>query len=162
MNELWQKHPKDPISVRTRVLENLDSIFNYSQHALLDLNWPIENDTLFMLIIQIEIMEKCGHHNSISFNASFNMNQIHYMKCIRNFIVWNIIPNVCNAYFAIFLIHHGEVWWIAKWNANCIYCHWKKSKELSQLNSPITSQHLPNHRMHNDIIINNDQVEINI
>jgi hypothetical protein len=75
MNELWQKHPKYPINVKMWVLENLDSIFYYVQHAPLDLNLPIEDDTLFMLRIQIEMMEKCGHHNSISFNATFNMNQ---------------------------------------------------------------------------------------
>ncbi len=105
INELWHKHPKDPISVRMWVLKNLHSIFNYVQHAPLDLNLPIEDDTLFMLGIQIEMMKKCGHHNSISFNATFNTNQnkvnlfFHYMKCIKKFIV----PNVCNVYFSIFL-----------------------------------------------------------
>jgi hypothetical protein len=62
------------------VLENLDSIFNCVQHAPLDLNLPTENDTLFMLRIQIEMMEKCGDHNSISFNATFNTNQNKVLK----------------------------------------------------------------------------------
>jgi len=39
-NELWHKHPKDPINVRMWVLENHDSIFYYVQHAPLDLNLP--------------------------------------------------------------------------------------------------------------------------
>jgi hypothetical protein len=32
------EHPKDPICVMMWVLENLDSIFYYVQHAPLDLN----------------------------------------------------------------------------------------------------------------------------
>jgi hypothetical protein len=38
IDELWQKHCKDPINVRMWVLENHDSIFFYVQHAPMDLN----------------------------------------------------------------------------------------------------------------------------
>jgi len=37
-DELWQKHPKDPISVRMWVLENLKLVFFYLEHTPLDLN----------------------------------------------------------------------------------------------------------------------------
>ncbi len=79
--------PRTPISVRMWVLANLDSIFNYVQHAPLDLNLPIEDDTLFMLRIQIEMMEKCGHHDSISLNATFNKNQNKVTK--KKSIIWS-------------------------------------------------------------------------
>ncbi len=52
VDELWQKHPKDPINVRIWVLENLNSIFYYVQHALLDLNLLNQDDTPFTLEIQ--------------------------------------------------------------------------------------------------------------
>ncbi len=32
-DELWQKHPKDPISVRMWVLENPELVFFYLEHA---------------------------------------------------------------------------------------------------------------------------------
>jgi hypothetical protein len=37
-DELWQKHPKDLISVRMWVLENLELVFFYLEHVPLDLN----------------------------------------------------------------------------------------------------------------------------
>jgi hypothetical protein len=51
-NELWQKHPKDPIIVRMWVLENLDLVFYYVQHAPLDLNISNQDDTPFTPRIQ--------------------------------------------------------------------------------------------------------------
>jgi predicted cupin superfamily sugar epimerase len=51
-NEIWQKYHKDPISVRMWVLENIDSIFYYVQHAPLDLNLQTQDDTPFKLGIQ--------------------------------------------------------------------------------------------------------------
>jgi len=33
VDELWQKHPKDPISVRMWVLENPELVFFYLEHA---------------------------------------------------------------------------------------------------------------------------------
>jgi hypothetical protein len=37
-NELWQKHCRDPISVRMWVLENPNLVFFYVQHDPIDLN----------------------------------------------------------------------------------------------------------------------------
>jgi hypothetical protein len=52
IDELWQKHPKDPINVRMWVLENHDLVFYYVQHAPLDLNLSNQDDTPFTLKIQ--------------------------------------------------------------------------------------------------------------
>jgi hypothetical protein len=52
VDELWHKHPKDPINVRMWVLENPNSIFYYVQHAFLDLNLLNQDDTPFTLGIQ--------------------------------------------------------------------------------------------------------------
>jgi hypothetical protein len=52
-NEVWKKHHKDPINVRMWVLENIDLVFYYVQHALLDLNFQTQDDTPFTLGIQI-------------------------------------------------------------------------------------------------------------
>jgi hypothetical protein len=52
VDELWQKHPKDPISVKMWVLENPNSVFYYVQHAPLDFNLPNQDDTPFTLGIQ--------------------------------------------------------------------------------------------------------------
>jgi hypothetical protein len=78
VNELWQKHPKDPINVRMSILENLDPVFYYVQHAPLDLNLLNQDDTPFTLGIQIpwqfEMMENFGNQNSVSFDVTFGMN----------------------------------------------------------------------------------------
>jgi hypothetical protein len=50
--ELWKKHPKDPISVKMWILENLDLVFYYVQHAPLDLILSNQDDTPFTLRIQ--------------------------------------------------------------------------------------------------------------
>jgi len=67
-NELWQKHPKAPIGVKMLILENLDLIFYYVQHATLDLNLPNQNDTPFTFGIQtpwqFEMMENSGNQSS--------------------------------------------------------------------------------------------------
>ncbi len=52
VDELWQKHHKDPISVRMWVLENLNSVFFYVQHAPMDINSQTQDDTPFTLGIQ--------------------------------------------------------------------------------------------------------------
>ncbi len=79
VDELWQKHRKDPISVRMWVLENLDLVFFYVQHGLMDFNSQTRDDIPFTLGIQIprqlEIMQKFGHGNVVSFDATFGTNQ---------------------------------------------------------------------------------------
>jgi hypothetical protein len=52
VNEVWQKHHKDPINVRMWVLENIDLVFYYVQHAALDFNLQTQDDTPFTLGIQ--------------------------------------------------------------------------------------------------------------
>jgi len=52
VDELWQKHPRDPINVRMWVMKNLDLVFYYVQHALLDLNLLNQDDTPFTFGIQ--------------------------------------------------------------------------------------------------------------
>jgi hypothetical protein len=48
-HELWQKHFKDPINVKMWVLNNLNLVFYYVQHASLDFNLLTRDDTPFML-----------------------------------------------------------------------------------------------------------------
>jgi hypothetical protein len=48
-HELWQKHFKDPINVKMWVLNNLNLVFYYVQHASLDFNLLTHDDTPFML-----------------------------------------------------------------------------------------------------------------
>jgi hypothetical protein len=52
-DELWQKHWKDPLSVRMWVLENPELIFYYVEHDLLYLNISNQDDIPFTLGIQI-------------------------------------------------------------------------------------------------------------
>jgi hypothetical protein len=51
-NELWHKHPKDPINVKMWVMENPNLVFYYVQHAFLDLNLLNQDDTPFTFGIQ--------------------------------------------------------------------------------------------------------------
>jgi hypothetical protein len=61
------------------VLENLDLVFFYVQHGLMDFNSQTRDDIPFTLGIQIprqlEIMQKFGHGNVVSFDATFGTNQ---------------------------------------------------------------------------------------
>jgi hypothetical protein len=52
VDELWQKHRKDPINVKMWVLKNLNLVFFYVQHAPMDLNSQTWDDTPFTLEIQ--------------------------------------------------------------------------------------------------------------
>ncbi len=64
IDELWQKHRKDPLSVRMWVLENPKLVFYYVEHAPLDLNISNQDDTPFTLGIQTtwqcEMMKNMG------------------------------------------------------------------------------------------------------
>jgi hypothetical protein len=51
-DELWQKHPKDPINIKMWVMENLELMFYYVEHALMDFNYTSQDDTPFMPGIQ--------------------------------------------------------------------------------------------------------------
>jgi hypothetical protein len=52
VNELWQKRLKDPISMRMWVLENLELVLFYLEHAPFDLNLLKQDETPFTLGIQ--------------------------------------------------------------------------------------------------------------
>ncbi len=68
-DKLWQKHPKDPISVRMWVLENLELVFFYFEHAPLDFNLLKQDETPFTLGIQTtwqsKMMAKFGYGSSL-------------------------------------------------------------------------------------------------
>ncbi len=91
VDELWQKHRKDPISVRMWVLENPNSIFFYVQHAPMDLNSQTQDDTPFTLGIQtpwqLEIMQKFGHGNAI-----FGMQHLALIKARYAFLLLYEMP----------------------------------------------------------------------
>jgi len=73
VDELWQKHRTDPINMW--VLEDLDSVFFYVEHAPMDINSQTQDDTPFTLGIQtpwqLEVMQKFGHGNVVFFDATF-------------------------------------------------------------------------------------------
>jgi hypothetical protein len=52
VNELWQKHPKDPTSVRIWVMENPKSMFYYFEHVLMDLDCTSQYHTPFSIGIK--------------------------------------------------------------------------------------------------------------
>jgi hypothetical protein len=110
VDELWQKHRKDPISVRMWVLENLDFVFYYVEHASLDLNIPIQDDTPFTLGIQTvwqcEMISKYGQGSAIAFDTTFGTNLCrvwqHFRFCevIDNFeMLYNFEPINCGLCF---------------------------------------------------------------
>ena len=47
-------HMSDPISVRMWVMENLENVFYYQEHSLLDINSQVQNDSPFTFGIQSE------------------------------------------------------------------------------------------------------------
>ena len=77
--ELWLKHPSDPISVRMWSLENPASVFYYQEHALMDLNSYTQNESPFTIGIQtewqLEMMDKFGHNSALSIDATFGTTQ---------------------------------------------------------------------------------------
>jgi len=78
-DELWQKHSKEPITIKMWVMENFEPTFYYVEHALMDFNCTSQDDTPFILGIQtlwqLKMMSKFGSHSSISFEATFGTNQ---------------------------------------------------------------------------------------
>jgi hypothetical protein len=88
-NELWRKHQKDPLNVRMWVLENLELVFYYVEHALLNLNISNQDDTPFTLGIQTtwqcEMMMKYGQGSSIAFDVTFGTNQCRAWHCLPFF-----------------------------------------------------------------------------
>ena len=77
--DLWEKHPKDPISVRMWTMENPENVFYYQEHGLMDLNSQVQDDSPFTLGIQTEwqlqMMAKFGFNNALSVDATFGTSQ---------------------------------------------------------------------------------------
>jgi hypothetical protein len=119
VDELRQKHHKDPISVKMWVLKNPNSVFFYVQHAPMDLNSQTQDDTPFTLGIQtpwqLEIIQKFGHGNVVSFDATFGTNQSN-VRLFRYSMKWHIInmlhdivTNVGVMFFAVPFVHPNGV-----------------------------------------------------
>ena len=77
--DLWEKHPSDPISVRMWVLENPENVFYFQEHSLLDINSQVQNDAPFTLGVQSEwqlaMMVKFGHNSAFSIDSTFGTSQ---------------------------------------------------------------------------------------
>ena len=77
--ELWEKHPSDPISVRMWVMKNPENVFYYQEHSLLDINSQVQNNSPFTLGIQsewqLEMMVKLGHNSALSIDSTFGTSQ---------------------------------------------------------------------------------------
>ena len=77
--DLWEKHPSDPISVRMWTMENPESVFYYQEHSLMDLNSQLQEDSPFTLGIQTEwqlqMMAKFGSNSALSVDATFGTSQ---------------------------------------------------------------------------------------
>jgi hypothetical protein len=77
------------------------------------------DDTLFTLGIQIpwqlEIMQKFGHGNLVSFDTTFGTNQsmvhcfCYCMKCPIINVFHNIVTNVGSMFFAVPFVHPNGV-----------------------------------------------------
>ena len=77
--ELWMKHPSDPVSVRMWTRENHNSVFYYQEHDLMDLNSSTQSDAPFTLGIQtewqLEMMVKFGHNSALAIDTTFGTTQ---------------------------------------------------------------------------------------
>ena len=83
--DLWEKHPYDPISVRMWAAENPCSVFYYQEHSLLDLNSQTQDDSPFTIGIQtewqLEMMANFGHNSALSIDATFGTSQTRVRLC---------------------------------------------------------------------------------
>lgn len=77
--ELWEKHPRDALSVRMWTLENQESWYHYNEYGNIQLNDPPPNDDPFCLAIQtdwqLEMMVRHGHQRALSMDATFGTNE---------------------------------------------------------------------------------------
>ena len=81
--QLWQKHARDPLSVRMWKEENEESVFHYHEFGNINLNeaapLATEEETPFCLGIQtpwqLDMMLRYGHHRQIAMDATFGTNE---------------------------------------------------------------------------------------
>ena len=104
--ELWEKHPSDPVSVRMWVMENPENVFYYQEHSLLDINSQVQNDSPFTLGVQTEwqlqMMIKFGHKSALSIDATFGTSQtrvshqsMSFNKNFMSFHVFHVVDCLC-------------------------------------------------------------------
>jgi hypothetical protein len=76
--ELWEKHPRDAMSVRMWTEANADSVFYYTEHESIDLNAAPKDEFTYTLGIQTqwqrEVMALHGHRRALSIDATFGTN----------------------------------------------------------------------------------------
>jgi hypothetical protein len=102
--DLWEKHPSDPISVRMWAAENPDSVFYYQEHSLMDLNSQTQDDSPFTIGIQtewqLEVMAKFGHNSALSIDGTFGTSQTRVRLGPCSSLLWSCsstsVVNVVN------------------------------------------------------------------
>ena len=77
--ELWEKHPKDAMSVRMWTDENPKDWYHYQEYGNIELNEPppAEEDPFCLAIQtewQLEMMVRHGHRKALSMDATFSTN----------------------------------------------------------------------------------------
>ena len=89
--ELWEKHPYDPVSVRMSAAENPNSVFYYQEYSLMDLNYQSQDDSPFTIGVQsewqLEMMTKFGHISTLSIDATFGTNQTRVQLKSMSFVL---------------------------------------------------------------------------
>ena len=99
--ELWEKHPPNPVSVYMWTNKNPNNVFYYQEHSLMDLNSQSQDDSPFTIGIQIEwqleMMAKFGHNNALSIDATFDTSQtrvrLKSMSFMLDILVFNVIDS---------------------------------------------------------------------
>ena len=91
--ELWAKHPSDPVSVRMWVMENPENVFYYQEHSLLDINSQVQDESPFTLGLQsewqLQMMIKFGHNSALSIDATFGTSQTRVSHHTMSFIYFS-------------------------------------------------------------------------
>ena len=132
-----------PLNVCMWVMENLENMFYYQEHSLLDINSQVQNDSPFTLGVQsewqLQMMVKFGHISVLSIDASFGTNQTRVSQHSLSFInIWchsmsfkswivfayhifcRIMLLMSRVGFAISALHNHGIWWMEKWHICCV------------------------------------------
>jgi hypothetical protein len=88
--ELWEKHPKDAMSVRMWTEDNPDSWYHYQEYGNLELNDPppSEDDPFYLAIQtdwQLQMMVRHGHRSALSMDATFSTNSLKVLLFVTQF-----------------------------------------------------------------------------
>jgi hypothetical protein len=71
----------------------------------------------------------------------------------------NVVTNVGSMFFAVPFVHPNGVWWMAKWDTDCINVNGKSWECDLDLVLRALSKHMPSSWMPNVILVDNAQVE---